>query len=151
MALHDDIQLLSRVPLFEDMNEDQLRLIAFGAERRHISVNQTLFRERSPAECAYIVAGGTFELSTIGRAGKPQNEATVGAGTLLSELALVTLVERKYTAVALVDSEVLRVTRALFQRLMEEYPAVALAIQERIRDNINRLADEAAAIEHHFS
>ncbi len=45
MALNDDIMLLSNVPLFADISEDKLRLIAFGAERRRIFKGQELFRE----------------------------------------------------------------------------------------------------------
>lgn len=45
MALTDDIRLLSQLPLFHGMGEEPLRLIAFGADRRHVSPGQTLFRE----------------------------------------------------------------------------------------------------------
>ena len=150
MALTDDIRLLSKVPLFQDLGDDQLRLIAFGAERRHVPGGQILFREKSPAECAFVVAAGGFELSILGRNGKPKVEATATPGTMLSELALVTLVERKYTAVAIEDSEVLRITRALFQRLMEEYPAVAAVIQERIRDNIATMIGDLSSMQRQF-
>ena len=150
MALADDIRLLSQVPLFSDMDGDQLRLIAFGAERRTINAGQALFREHSPAECAFVVASGRFQLSTLGRDGHQQVDKEVGAGALLSELALITMVERKYTAVALHDSDVLKVTRTLFHRLLEEYPRAAQILQARIRDNLVRMAQAAAAMESRF-
>ncbi|MET0747254.1 MAG: cyclic nucleotide-binding domain-containing protein [Rhizobium sp.] len=151
MALSDDIRLFSQLPLFQGMDDDQLRLIAFGADRRHIAAGQTLFRERSPAECAYVVAAGRFELTTLDAKGAAQVAATVEAGTLLSELALVTLVERKYTAVALEDATVIRITRALFHRLIEEYPDAAKLIESRVRDNFNRMVQQASAMLHRFS
>lgn len=142
MALHDDIRLLFSVPLFQGLNDDQLRLLSFGAERRALLAGMTLFREKSPAECAYVIASGQIELMTHAKSGKPRSEGVFGPGTLLSELALVTLVERKYTAQALEDSEVIRIPRPLFQRLMEEYPAVAAVVEDRIRDNIQGLVSE---------
>lgn len=151
MALSDDIQLFSQLPLFQGMGEDQLRLIAFGADRRHIAAGQTLFRERSPAECAYVVASGRFELTTLDGKGASRVEALVEPGTLLSELALVTLVERKYTAVALEDSTVVRITRALFHRLIEEYPEAAQLIEARVRDNFNVMVKQAVAMLDRFS
>lgn len=151
MALNDDIRLLSQLPLFHGMGEEPLRLIAFGADRRHVAPGQTLFREKSPAECAYVVARGSFELSTVDAAGQSNVEATVQAGTMLSELALVTLVERKYTAVALEESDVMRITRALFHRLIEEYPDAGLLIQNRIRENFAALARQTAALLGRFS
>ncbi|KRB62813.1 protein kinase [Rhizobium sp. Root708] len=151
MALNDDIRLLSQIALFGGMSEDQLRLIAFGADRRVISAGQMLFREGSPAESAYVVLSGRIELSRTGRDGQPEVQAVVGAGTLLSELALITLVERKFTAVATEDTGIIRITRPLFHRLIEEYPDAALLIENRIRDNIAALAARAAAELHRFA
>ncbi|MUO79649.1 cyclic nucleotide-binding domain-containing protein [Agrobacterium vitis] len=150
MALSDDMQLLSSLALFQGLEPDQLRLIAFGAEHRPIGQGQPLFREHSPAECAYVVVRGRFELSNTGRDGKPQVAAVAGPGTMLSELALATMVERKYTAIALEDSEVLRIPRPLFHRLLEEYPQLGLVMQERIRQNLMALATGAKGMEERF-
>jgi CRP-like cAMP-binding protein len=133
------------------MSEDQLRLIAFGADRRMISDGQMLFREGSPAESAYVILGGRMELSRTGRNGQTEVHAVVGPGTLLSELALITLVERKFTAVAKEDTSIIRITRALFHRLIEEYPDAARLIESRIRENIAELAARAAAELHRFA
>ena len=52
MALNDDIALLSMVPLFSDISEDKLRLIAFGAERRKMQAQPRLsaLHDEKPAE-----------------------------------------------------------------------------------------------------
>ncbi len=54
MALTDDIMLLGQVPLFAGFSDDQLRLIAFGAERRRVAAGQTLFREHSPSSAPLL-------------------------------------------------------------------------------------------------
>ena len=150
MALNDDIKLFAQVPLFQGFSEDQLRLIAFGAERRRIAEGHMLFRQHSPAECAFVVCHGSFDLWTEERDGKREVQATVGSGCLLSELALFTLCERKFTAVAREDSEVIRITRILFHRMVEEFPDVANVVSERIRGNIAALATSAAAMRNRF-
>lgn len=150
MALNDDILLLASVPLFSELHDDQLRLISFGAERRALLAGMTLFRERSPAECAYVIASGSIQLTSQGKNGKPVAESIAKTGTLLSELALVTLVERKFTAQAVEDSEVIRIPRPLFQRLMEEYPEVGRMVEERIRKNIAGLVDELGRLRTFF-
>ncbi len=150
MALSDDMQLLSALPLFHGLEQDELRLIAFGAEHRNLGPGQILFRERSPAECAFVVVRGQFELSNTGRDGQPQVAAIVGSGTMLSELALATMVERKYTAVALDETEVMRIPRQLFHRLLEEYPRLAGIMQDRIRQNLVALATGVKSMEERF-
>lgn len=151
MSLSDDIELLSALPLFSGLDKDQLRLIAFGAEHRQVAAGQALFREKSPAECAYVVSRGDVELYVIGRDGKPHLEARVGPGIMLSELALITMVERKYTAVAVEDVDVIRITRALFHRLLEEYPQMARQVEARIKQSLAALIDGAEAMAPKFS
>lgn len=150
MALADDIELLAKVPLFAGLAPDQLRLIAFGAEHRTVAKGQALFREKSPAECAYVVAKGEFELSTLARGGKTKIEGLAGPGVMLSELALVSMVERKFTAIAVEDADVIRITRALFHRLLEEYPDMAVVVESRIRAAIASLVDGASAMAGRF-
>ena len=48
MALKDDIALLSRVPLFSDLNDEQLRLIAFGDLIQYWRDGKKVFEYRDP-------------------------------------------------------------------------------------------------------
>jgi CRP-like cAMP-binding protein len=142
MALKDDIALLSSVPLFEDLDEDKLRLIAFGAERRRIPEGQTLFREGTSADCAFVVASGSFSLVRRGRNRTTVQMGTAGPGTLLGEIAMISAVERHMTAIAAEPAEVMRINRPLFHRMLEEYPGVAALVQARIQANFRTfLAD----------
>ncbi|MBP1858437.1 cyclic nucleotide-binding domain-containing protein [Rhizobium herbae] len=139
MSLNDDIALLSLVPLFADIDDDKLRLIAFGAERRRLARGQQLFREGAPADCAFAVASGSFTLTRNLVDGSVEMVDTVGRGTLLSELAMISFVERKFTATAEEDSEVIRINRPLFRRMLEEYPEVAVVVEARIKDNLQTM------------
>jgi CRP-like cAMP-binding protein len=139
LSLNDDIALLSLVPLFADIDDDKLRLIAFGAERRRLSRGQQLFREGAPADCAFAIASGSFSLTRSQVDGGVEVVDTVGRGTLLSELAMISFVERKFTATAEEDSEVIRINRPLFRRMLEEYPEVAVVVEARIKDNLQTM------------
>ncbi|URK86818.1 cyclic nucleotide-binding domain-containing protein [Rhizobium sp. RCAM05350] len=139
MSLNDDIALLSLVPLFADIDDDKLRLIAFGAERRRLNRGQQLFREGAPADCAFAVASGSITLTRNLVDGHAEVVDTVGRGTLLSELAMISFVERKFTATAEEDSEVIRINRPLFRRMLEEYPEVAVVVEGRIKSNLQAM------------
>ncbi len=141
MSLNDDIALLSLVPLFADIDDDKLRLIAFGAERRRLNRGQQLFREGAPADCAFAIASGSITLTRNLVDGSVEMVDTVGRGTLLSELAMISFVERKFTATAEEDSEVIRINRPLFRRMLEEYPEVAVVVEGRIKANLQAMID----------
>ena len=147
MALNDDIALLSRVALFSDLNEDKLRLIAFGAEQRRIAEGQVLFQQGTTGDCAFVVAGGRFELSRSDRNGNPQRAGVAERGALLGEVAMISPVQRKVTAVATAPSEVIRITRPLFTRMLEEYPEIAEIVRARIAANLKATVAGLAKIE----
>ncbi|MBC7282466.1 cyclic nucleotide-binding domain-containing protein [Hoeflea sp.] len=139
MALNDDIALLSTVSLFRDIGEDKLRLIAFGAERRKMQPGQVLFRQGTPADCAFVVADGRFELTSKDRDGHTTALGMAERGALLGELAMVTAVDRSMTAIAPDNAEVIRINRPLFRRMLEEYPDIAGIVRQRIADNLAAL------------
>ncbi|MNU01913.1 hypothetical protein D3C72_2454550 [compost metagenome] len=60
------------------------------------------------------------------------------------------MVERKFTAVAVEDSDVIRITRALFHRLVEEYPDMAVVVRQRIAASLQKLATQAAGLQDRF-
>lgn len=148
MALADDIRVLAGAPVFSRLPEEALRLVAFGAVRRYLAEGEVLFQEGTPADSAYIVVSG--RLGVLAADGSTTHEPA-GPGSLISELALVSAVERKFTAIAERDCEVLGISRSLFRRLIEEYPQAGAIIEARIRENITRLASDAAALKARFA
>ena len=150
MALKDDIKLLSSVPLFSSMSTEQLKLIAFGAERMRAGEGEVLFHAGDQADCAYVVVSGRIALSQRNRLGEDVLVSSAASGTLLSELAMISNVERKYLAVVKEDSELLKITRTLFYRLLEEYPEVGSTIEDRIRGNLQTMTREIEGIKHRF-
>jgi len=151
VALNDDIALLSMVSLFQDIGEDKLRLIAFGAERRKLQPGQVLFREGTPADCAFVVADGRFELSRKTRDGHTEVLGMAERGTLLGELAMVTAVNRSMTAIAPDNAEVIRINRPLFRRMLEEYPDYAAGLHAKLKDRLAELTGNILAMEDRFT
>jgi CRP-like cAMP-binding protein len=62
MALEDDVRVLSHVGLFEGFAQEQLRLLAFGAETTALPAERKLYREDDEADCAYVVVRGRIVL-----------------------------------------------------------------------------------------
>ena len=132
------------------MSVEQLKLIAFGAERVQINEGDVLFRAGDPADCAYLVVQGRITLSQRNRVGEEVHVASAVSGSLISELAMISNLERKYTAVSKEEGELLRITRTLFHRLLEEYPEAGGTIETRIRENLLNMTHEVEAMKHRF-
>jgi len=138
MALDRDISLLSRVALFHGFTPEQLRLLAFGAEREPVPQGTMLFREGDTADGGYVVAAGQIDLVIAkGRRHVLIDSATEGG--LVGETALIAANRRASDAVANVDSEVLFVPRALFHRMLREYPETAAYLHGRLAQSVRRI------------
>jgi CRP-like cAMP-binding protein len=149
MGLEHDIIVLGRVSLFRDLNRDQLRLLAFGAEHLSLEQGQDLYQEDDPADCAFIVLDGEIELFRM-RGGERVPAGRSGKGTMLGELALITDAHRPTGATARLDSRLMRLHQKLFRRLLEEYPDIAVRVQRVIVRHLEELLEGVARLEPAF-
>lgn len=141
MALDDDIQFLSTIGLFEAFSAQHLRLLAFGAERMVLRTGRELFQEGQSADCAYIVVSGSISLFHQGNQGRVKLRS-IGPGTVLGEMALIAQTKRLTGAVADTETEVIRLSRSIFHRILEEYPELAATLYRHIADNLNEMVQE---------
>ena len=150
MTLDNDIAVLAGTELFGELTQEQLRLLAFGAERMRFNSGRTIFREGDKADCAYVVAQGRVALFRQVR-GQTAEAGTAGPGSLIGDMALITATERDRTALADDDVEILRINRSLFQRMLSEYPELAVDMHERLSERLRLLLKEIAVLDRRFS
>jgi CRP-like cAMP-binding protein len=135
MSIEDDIAQFERVPTLALLGREPLRILAIGAENRYVHGGNALFRDGETADGGYVVQEGSFTLASERNNGIPP--LTVGAGTLLGELALITETTWRVTATAREPSTVMRIPRTLFLKMLEGYPDAA----NRLRQDILKRAD----------
>jgi CRP-like cAMP-binding protein len=135
MSIEDDIALLARVPALNLLGMSALQVLAIGAEQRDYGYGDVLFHENDIADAGYVVRRGSFRVASEGGP-----EVVVGVGELIGELALIVDMRRPATATALEHSTVVRVSRTLYQRVLESHPEAA----RRIRDDLAARTNAAA-------
>jgi CRP-like cAMP-binding protein len=137
MGIEDDIAFFERVPTLGLLGRAALRILAIGAESKYIHSGEVLFKAGESADCGYVIQEGSFSLA------QPHsddgNATTVGPGTLLGEMAMITETSRSATATALEPSTVLRIPRGLFIKMLDGYPDAA----KKLRDIIAARNDQS--------
>lgn len=149
MALDDDIRILSGVGLFSELNAEQLRLLAFGAEVARFKAGREIYREGMPADCAYVVVSGVVVLYRD-HEGQAMTVSKADAGSILGELALIAPANRLTYAAAETDVELIRLNRALFRRILEEYPEAAAMLHNRISEELHTLLRQIESVAKRF-
>ena len=126
MAIDDDIAFLERVPTIGPLGRAALRILAIGAETRHLNEGDVLFSVGEAADGGYVVQAGRFSL----QAAEDGKELIVGPRTLLGEVALFAETKRTATATALEPAAVLYISRPLFVRMLDSFPDAAHKLRE---------------------
>jgi CRP-like cAMP-binding protein len=138
MALADDIAVLSNAALFNLMEHDALRLIAFAGEGVALAPGDILFRRGERSDGGYVVMRGALALDA--RDDGSPGALVAGPGWLLGRSALFTRGARPATAVAREASALLRISPALMRRVLEEFPAAARALHREVSSDLTALS-----------
>ena len=128
MSLEHDIAFFEQVPSFAVLGKPALRILAIGAETRQLPSGAVLFYAGELADGGYVVQEGSLLLEPNSPLqGEP---FTAGPGTLVGELALLTDTVCASTAIAKGPTVVIRISRSLFKKTLEGYPAAAVKLRD---------------------
>ena len=108
------------------------------AEPMTLSRGRKLYREDDDADCAYVVLSGSFLLYRETPDG-PVSVGTAGPGAMMGELALVADTRRLTSAMAETESRIIRLSRKMFRRILEEYPETAAALHRHMVENFKKM------------
>jgi CRP-like cAMP-binding protein len=137
MSIDDDVALLERIPTLRLLGPESLRMLAIGSEQRDVPRGDPLFKQGEEADSGFVIQRGTFRIDDGAGA-----EMIAGPGTLLGELALVVAMRRPSSATALETSTVVRISRSLFQRVLESDPAAARRLRDEFATRTSQIASD---------
>jgi CRP-like cAMP-binding protein len=137
MSIDDDVALLERVPTLRLLGRESLRMLAIGSEQQEVPRGDFLFQQGDDADSGFVIQRGSFRVDDGAGA-----EMTVGPGTLLGELALVVRMRRPSSATALEYATVIRITRGLFQRVLESDPSAARRLRDEFVNRTSQIASD---------
>jgi signal transduction histidine kinase len=131
-------EFLRRLDLFAGLSEDDLEALAAETESMTVAVGTDLIEEGAPADAAYIVVDGEFEV--IKRSDVQDIVIAVReAGEVFGEMALLDDAPRIATVRAMRESQVLKIRGQAFEAILAHSPTAALSILKtvtlRLRQN----------------
>jgi CRP-like cAMP-binding protein len=142
MALDDDVRNLASNSTFAELEPEALRLLAFSAETQILRAGDVLFRRGDLADAGFIVLSGSIALTA--KDDGSTAEWIAGPQTLLGDLAMIAETKRQVTAVAREPSTVLKISRLLFHRILQEFPQSAERLRRLMAKNLQSFVGELA-------
>jgi len=117
-----DPAVLRDVPLFSNLDDDELRVLASQVELRQFPARQRIFKIGDEARCAYIVTSGGARVTTID---KDQQEIVLhqpGPGEYFGLASMLEQTPHQAEAVATEDTTCIEIDRNDLLALFEQRP-----------------------------
>ncbi len=137
MSLNEEVDLLRRIPLFSNIEPSKLKLLAFASERLTFRKGAELCRQGDAGDSAYIIIEGSVGIVVS----TPNGDARVAEARendIVGEIAILCDVPRTATVVADRDVEVLKISKELFFRMVEEFPRMAVEIMRELATRLEK-------------
>lgn len=139
--------LLRSVPLFADLEEDELERFSQVAVPRSIPAGNRVFHEGDSSDACYIVRDGKFRVTREHSDGRAITLATLGPGEVFGELAMLDGDTRSASAEALTDGELLALPAKDVRNLLARHPDISVklvaALVRRLREANERISRQS--------
>ncbi|HNS10752.1 MAG TPA: cyclic nucleotide-binding domain-containing protein [Candidatus Ozemobacteraceae bacterium] len=128
---------LKAVSLFSELSEEELRNVSKQAEVVNFVRDAFICKEGQQADSMFIIKSGIVQIFCDDGKGGRKVLTHLKLGEYFGEMALLTEEPRTASAVALAETEVIRINKDSFHNLLKTSPGVSLSI---IRTLCNRLS-----------
>jgi NhaP-type Na+/H+ or K+/H+ antiporter len=147
VTLPDTVVLCRNTPLFSQLDDAALTLIADITRERAVARGDDLVRQGERGDSMYIIARGAVHVLIDAGAG-PQLVGVLGSGDIVGEMELLTGKPRTATCRAATMVTVGEIIRSDFDALLEAQPAMREALMRRVAqrelENLARRPPQAA-------
>jgi CRP/FNR family transcriptional regulator len=142
------IGLLRSVPLFAELEEDELERVSRVAVPRSYPAATRVFHEGDRSDACYIVRSGTFRVTREHPDGRAITLATLGEGDIVGELAMLDGEVRSASLETLgAEGELLALPASDVRALLERNPEITVkmvaALTRRLRATNERISRQS--------
>jgi CRP/FNR family transcriptional regulator, cyclic AMP receptor protein len=145
--MHDTAELLSRVPVFEQLAPIDLERVAEVAVPRRFETRHVVFREGDDSDTCYVVRSGHARAMREHGDGRQITLATFGPGDIFGELAMFDDERRSATVEAVDHLDCVAILGPDMRGLLRRHPDIAvklvIALGRRLREANERLARQS--------
>ena len=135
------------MPLFSDLEQEELERFSRVAVPRAFPAATRVFHEGDHSDACYIVRSGSFRVTREHSDGRAITLATLGAGDIFGELAMLDGEVRSASVEALVDGELLALPAGEVRALLARHPEITVklvaALVRRLRTANERISRQS--------
>lgn len=138
MSMLSNLELLMRVPLFSTLADDQASSVAQAVSKKRYKRGEVIVEQGRKSNALYIVLSGRARVLTTDARGREVIIATLRIGDCIGEMSLIDNQPHSASVLAEVQTDVLMLGRAEFDRCVAENLQMARAVMTGLVTRLRR-------------
>ncbi|MGZ2255812.1 ABC transporter transmembrane domain-containing protein [Roseobacter sp. A03A-229] len=139
--LRRKIRVISRTPLFENLDSRSQRLLAFSAQWYKAKKDQRIFTMGEKPDAAYLCLSGYAMMGYRDDDDEWHDVTAVGPGRLIGDLAVILDEPRQLDLVAQEETKFLRIGADEFRAVIETDPKVLMSLLQTVAGHLTGAAE----------
>lgn len=119
-----------------EFDEHFFSLIEPKLERVELSGGEVLFHQNDPGDAMYFVGSGRLQVSVEDSNGNPKQIGEVMRGGIVGEMSILANEPLWATVIALRDSVLVKLSKEVFEQVIDAYPKALVNISNRIIERL---------------
>ncbi len=141
------MNVLKKIGLFKDLSDNELKELAPYLSIAIYRKRETIFSEGEPPEWFYIVKSGKVKITKLSHEGKELILEIISPPDIFGGVAVLKNFPYPANAIAMEDTEAIRITRSNLMRLVDRFPNlmyfIALQLGDRMKSSHDSLKNIA--------
>lgn len=126
------IKELKKQVLFEDISDSEMGKLAKVIKRLSLKKDELLFKEGDDTKGIYMIRSGKVEITKVTSDGWKQTLAVLATGNFFGELSIIEKRKHEANAVAIENTELLKLPKEEFEKLEKEDVVLASQILKKL-------------------
>lgn len=140
------LEVLRALPLFDELNDDELRTVQSHAVGRTYRKNTVIIEKGDETNSLYVLVTGKVKVFVDDEDGKELVLNTLGPGAYFGELALLGDIHRTASVMTQENSKFLVISQVDFLDCVRTSPEIALELIRHLIGKISQLTDRLGTL-----
>ena len=140
------IDNLNSVPLFIDLDEDEIANVEMSCTPRKYPKNSMVILEEEFGDIIFIILVGTVKITRVNDEGKEVILALLGPGEIFGEMAILDGEARSANALAQEDCELLAIQKSEFLNLLKKNFKISFALMGELAKRLRKSDQQIEAL-----
>lgn len=139
-------QAIKNVPLFSELTDHELNLLAASGSRQKFPDKNVIFQEGDSGEVLFIILSGKVKVMLTGKNGQEFILSHLGPGNFFGEMAILESAPRSASVITVEGSEFFLLGRKELTELLKHHPDIAMKILKNLSQRLRKVSEQVRSL-----